>query len=472
MDTKERFEKHGQGHVFQYWETLSESEKASLLEQANEIDLVELDELIAVFVKGSEVKEDIDFSALEPAPYEKLPAELSEDAVWQGAKVAGEAALRDGKVAAFTVAGGQGTRLGYNGPKGTYPVSPIKEKTLFQVFAEKILAARVKYAADIPWYVMTSHINHEATVAFFEENGYFGLASDSVMFFKQGRMAAVDFEGKIILESKSSIAMSPDGHGGALRALDRSGAIAEMKAKGVEALSYFQVDNPLVQVIDPYFIGFHMKSGSSMSSKMLPKAYEKEKLGHFCMLGDKQVVVEYSDMPDELTGLRDADGQLKFLAGSIAIHIVDVAFIDKIAAKGSDVKLPFHKAVKKIAYLAESGETIKPEEANGVKFEMFVFDALPFAENALVIETTRLNDFSPVKNAEGVDSPASCKADQQILFANWLAANGVELAVDENGVPTSLLEVAPSFGYSLETFTESWAAKKPEINVDGEIYLV
>lgn len=471
MDTKERFEKHGQGHVFKYWDQLSSSEQASLLEDANEIDLDELDELVGTFVKGDKSNEVVDFTNLKPAPYEKLPSNLSEDSNWQEAKAIGEEALRSGKVAAFTVAGGQGTRLGYDGPKGTYPVSPIKNKTLFQVFAEKVGAARVQYGAEIPWYVMTSHINHEATVSFFEKNGYFGLAENSVTFFKQGRMPAIDFEGKIILEGKGAIAMSPDGHGGALRALERSGAIAEMKANGIEILSYFQVDNPLVQVIDPYFIGFHVKTGSTMSSKMLPKAYEAEKLGHFCELDGKQIVVEYSDMPAELTALRDDDGQLTFIAGSIAIHVIGVDFIDRLASKESSVKLPFHKAVKKIAYLSENGETVKPEEANGIKFELFVFDALPFADNALVIETTRLNDFSPVKNAEGVDSPESCKADQQILFANWLASNGVELAIDENGVPTTPVEIAASFAYSAETFNEKWASSKIEVDVDKEIYL-
>ncbi|MCH6257758.1 UDPGP type 1 family protein [Puniceicoccaceae bacterium K14] len=471
MDTKELFEKHGQGHVFKYWDELGSKEQASLLEQAGEIDLGELDELVDTFVKGSEAKEVVDFANLKPAPYEKIPEDLSEDSSWQEAKTKGESALRDGKVAAFTVAGGQGTRLGYNGPKGTFPISPIKSKTLFQLFAEKVGAARVLYGAEIPWFIMTSHVNHDATVSFFEENAYFGLAEGSVKFFKQGRMAAVDFDGKIILEGKGTIAMSPDGHGGALRALERSGAIAEMKSKGIEILSYFQVDNPLVQVIDPYFIGFHIKSGSAMSSKMLPKAYEAEKLGHFCELDGKQIVVEYSDMPEELTALRDEEGKLKFIAGSIAIHIMDVAFIDKIASAESSVQLPFHKAVKKIACLNEGGETVKPSDANGIKFEMFVFDALPFADRALVMETTRLNDFSPVKNAEGVDSPESSRADQQKLYANWLASKGVELEVDESGVPVKNIEIAASFAYSSETFDAKWAESTPDVDIAGEIYI-
>lgn len=471
MEIRDAYEQHGQGHVFAQWNSLSEAEREALIEQAREIDLDELDKLVATLVKGSSEQPTIDFGALQPAPYEPLPPSKEEDARWQDAKRVGEEALRAGKVAAFTVAGGQGTRLGYDGPKGTFPISPVKEKTLFQIFAEKVLAARRRYDAALPWYIMTSHVNHDATEAFFRGNGYFGLEPGSVRFFRQGRMPAVDFDGKIILEAKGSIAMSPDGHGGSLRALERSGSLAEMKDAGIEILSYFQVDNPLVQAIDPYFIGFHLKAGSDMSSKMLPKAYEKEKLGHFCQLADRLVVVEYSDMPDELTSQRDADGKLRFIAGSIAIHVVSVDFVEKLTAKGSQLSLPFHKAEKKIAFLGSDGQTTKPDDPNGIKFEMFVFDALPFANNPVVIETSRLDDFSPVKNAEGVDSPATCRSDQQKLFMSWLAKAGHAVPVDEEGVPLHGLEVSPLFGYNEETFLESWEKRKISLREDGPNYL-
>ncbi len=471
MDIKERFEQHGQGHVFQYWDSLDEKERAELLEQTSEIDVDELDKLIGTLSESEAANPGINYDALEPAPYERMPADVASDARWQEAKRAGEAALRAGRVAAFTVAGGQGTRLGFDGPKGTFPITPIRNNTLFQVFAEKILAARRKYSCELPWYIMTSDINGDATTAFFEENDYFGLGSDSVSFFRQGRMPAVGFDGKIILESNGRIAMSPDGHGGSLRALDRSGALSEMESKGIDILSYFQVDNPLVQAIDPYFIGFHDQAGSSMSSKMLPKAYEKEKLGQFCMLGDQMQVVEYSDMPDELTALRDDSGQLKFLAGSIAVHIVSVGFVRKLTDKASSLSLPFHKATKKIPFLNASGETEKPAEPNGVKFEMFVFDALPFAENPIVVETTRLGDFSPVKNAEGVDSPETSQADQQRLFAQWLANEGVEVERDTDGVPVRKLEISPLFGYSAESFAEAWSGRGGSVDLSKELFL-
>ncbi|MBK1876306.1 UTP--glucose-1-phosphate uridylyltransferase [Pelagicoccus mobilis] len=467
MDNKQRFESQGQGQVFRFWDGLSEEEKANLDSQASEIDIEELDRLVATLVKSEEKEEGIDFSALEPAPYVSIPADLDEDEEWQEAKRIGEEALRAGKVAAFTVAGGQGTRLGYNGPKGTYPVTPVKNKTLFQVFAEKIQAARVAYSCKLPWFVMTSDINHEATVSFFEKNKYFGLAEGSVTFFRQGRMPAVDSEGKIILEAKGSIAMSPDGHGGALRALDRSGSFQAMVDDGIEVLSYFQVDNPLVQPVDPYFIGFHIKSGSTLSSKMLPKAYEKEKLGHFCVLDGVSQVVEYSDMPDELCALRDADGQLSFRAGSIAIHIISVDFARSLVAPGSTVALPFHRADKKIPFVDADGNTQKPDTPNGIKFEMFIFDSIPFAEKPLVIETTRLADFSPVKNAEGVDSPESCKGDQMTLFRQWFDAAGIELPADFD----QSIEVSPLFATDEAGFVAAWKENPTALDLSAPIYI-
>ncbi|MDQ8204467.1 UDPGP type 1 family protein [Pelagicoccus sp. SDUM812003] len=467
MEIQQLFESHGQNQVFRFWKELSEQERSQLVSQAEEIDLRELDNLVDTLVKRKGETAHLDYSKLQPAPYLPIPEDRSKDAQWQEAKRIGEEALRAGKVAAFTVAGGQGTRLGYDGPKGTFPVTPVKSKSLFQVFAEKIQAARVCYQSSIPWFIMTSDINHQATVSFFEENDYFGLEAGSVSFFRQGRMPAVDFEGKIILDGKGSIAMSPDGHGGALRALDRSGSLDAMQKAGIEAISYFQVDNPLVQPVDPYFIGFHLKTGSTMSSKMLPKAYEKEKLGHFCVLDGTTQIVEYSDMPDELCALRDEDGQLSFRAGSIAIHVISLSFARDLATGGSDLSLPFHRADKKIPFVDEAGEIQKPDTPNGVKFEMFVFDAIPFANNPLIIETTRLNDFSPVKNAEGVDSPESCKADQVALYKSWLEAVGVSVPDDF----AHSIEISPLFATDSDSFVMAWSRKPQRLDFSGDIYI-
>lgn len=461
---KERFEKAGQGQVFQNSDKLNETERSRLVEDAASIDLDELQDLVD-HVMGNEHSEGVSLEGLEPAPFIAHPVNGGDSDLWEEAKEIGEAALRAGKVAAFTVAGGQGTRLGYDGPKGTFPVTPLKEKTLFEVFAAKLRAAEVRYDVRIPWLIMTSTLNHEATKEAFEQAGHFGLNPEQVMFFSQGRMPAVDFEGKILMESPSSVAMTPDGHGGSLRALVRSGAIERMKSLGVEAISYFQVDNPLVQVIDPAFIGFHLKSKSGMSSKMIPKAYAGEKVGHFCVQDDRMCVVEYSDMPMSMQEEKDGDGNLRFIAGSIAIHILDVDFVEALGGDSSEVALPFHKAVKKIKTIDSQGNPVSPSEPNGVKFEMFVFDALPFSRNPVVIETLREDDFSPVKNATGVDSADSSKADQIRQWTRWLKAAGVNLETDETGLPDVVFEVSPLFADSESAFLKRWLAlsEKPTI---------
>jgi UDP-N-acetylglucosamine/UDP-N-acetylgalactosamine diphosphorylase len=466
----EAFERAGQGHVFAFYSQLDAAAQQRLLAEAAEIDLSEVDRLNKTLLVKSAASA-VDLTDLKPAPYEKLPAHGGNASEWAQAKTAGETALRAGRVAAFTVAGGQGTRLGYDGPKGTFPVTPLKKKTLFQVFAEKILAAGKRYGKPLHWFIMTSHQNHVATEAFFNDNHFFGLDASRVHFFRQGRMPAVDFNGKILLETTSSIAMSPDGHGGSLRALARSGALDLMKREGIDTLSYFQVDNPLVRAIDPAFIGFHLLRKSEMSSKMVPKAYPEEKLGHFCEQRSKLVVVEYSDLPMDLQRERDAQGQLRFIAGSIAIHILDTTFIRRMAEGGEGVSLPFHRADKKIPTVDASGKAVKPEKPNGVKFEMFVFDALPFAKNPLVIETRRADDFSPVKNAEGVDSPKSSKEDQLRQYTRWLKANGAAVPADTTDLPSLNFEVSPHFGYDEDSFADAWSKLQPKPAVTDGLYL-
>lgn len=460
------FENAGQGQVFRFFESLDQEGKDHLLEQAAQIDLKEVKHLVDTLVRG-QGHHGADLSDLEPAPYISMPDRGGDPLDWEKAFQEGETTLRAGRIATFTVAGGQGTRLGYDGPKGTFPVTPVRKATLFQVFAEKILAARRRYNASIPWFIMTSTLNHEATVRFFEEHAYFGMDEDSVSFFRQGLMPAVDYDGKIILNDKGSIAMTPDGHGGSLRALVRSGASEEMAKMGIDTISYFQVDNPLVACIDPAFIGFHTRAKSDMSSKMLQKAYPKEKLGHFCSQRGKQVVIEYSDMPDELCELRDDAGELAYRAGSIAVHILSREFVERMGgAEAGEACLPFHRADKKIQTVDDEGCTHKPTAANGVKFEMFVFDALPFANNPVIIESARETGFSPVKNAEGVDSAQSCSDDQLKLLASWLKAAGEEVALDSNGLPTVHIEVSPHFADTESIFVEKWKAlkEKPAIS--------
>jgi UDP-N-acetylglucosamine/UDP-N-acetylgalactosamine diphosphorylase len=446
----------GQEQVFAFWDSLNADERAQLAAQTAEIDLAEVAELNRTLVLKTGNVAGVDLSGLEPAPVNFLPEHGGDATQWTEAKAKGEDALRAGRVAAFTVAGGQGTRLGYDGPKGTFAVTPLKKKSLFQVFAEKIKAVGLRYGKPLHWFIMTSHANHAQTEGFFAQNKYFGLDKARVHFFRQGRMPAVDFQCKILLESKSSLALSPDGHGGSLRALHRSGALDLMEREGIDTISYFQVDNPIVRCIDPAFIGFHLLAGSGMSSKMVPKAYPEEKVGHFCLQNGKIVVIEYSDMPMEMQRETNSDGSLRYSAGSIAIHVIDREFARKMAAGGAGVALPFHRADKKIPTVDASGATVKPEKANGVKFEMFVFDALPFADNSIVIETARADDFSPVKNAEGVDSPKTSGEDQLRQFARWFKSVGADIETDESGLPQVAIEISPLFGYDADSFADRW----------------
>jgi UDP-N-acetylglucosamine/UDP-N-acetylgalactosamine diphosphorylase len=322
---------------------------------------------------------------------------------------------------------------------------------------------------------MTSHANHAQTEAFFAEHRFFGLDRARVHFFRQGRMPAVDFSGKILLAARDGIAMSPDGHGGSLRALRRSGALDLMKDAGVDTITYFQVDNPLVRCVDPEFIGWHLLHGAEMSAKMVPKAYPEEKLGHFCLQHGRLVVIEYSDLP--LAVQREIDpqtGRLRYLAGSIAIHILDREFVRRLAAgsaAGTGPALPFHRADKKIATIDAAGNPVKPDRPNGAKFEMFVFDALPFARNGLVTETRRADDFSPVKNADGVDSPRTAREDLLRQYARWLKSAGAGVPTDGSGLPAVVLEVSPLFGDDEDSFARSWAARVPRPEVTAGLYL-
>jgi UDP-N-acetylglucosamine/UDP-N-acetylgalactosamine diphosphorylase len=469
-NVREAFKRAGHAHVFRYWDELNPQSKFRLLSEAQAIDLDEINKLVAEHVLTdslSGLSED-KLDELEPAPYIQHPSKGGDVLRWEKAAKAGELAIRAGKVAAFCVAGGQGTRLGFNGPKGTFPVTPLTKKSLFQVFAEKIKRSSERYETVIHWFVLTSEINHAATAEYFELNNYFGLPRESVHLIVQGLISAVDQKGKIILTAKDSIARTPDGHGGSLRALARSSAIEKMKTLGVECISYFQVDNPLIRIIDPAFIGFHLEEDSELSSKMIPKAYPLEKVGHFCTQGGKTVVVEYSDMSESMQKATNSAGDLHYISGSVAIHLFDRDFIARVGGGEGQAKLPFHRANKRIPFLDAAGNLQNPDEPNGVKFEMFVFDALPLARNAIIIESLRADDFSPVKNSTGVDSPKSCAEDLLRSYARWLIAAGVNIEVDSSGLPVINFEISYSFAADQEDFLKQWNAlsNKPDI-VDG-----
>lgn len=438
-ELRRTFEEHGQGHIFEDFEALSPEEQAELLADCEAVDFDWLAERIAqVKEEEGKAKEPLE---LTPAPVIPLPRTAEEKAKEAEARAIGEEALRAGRLAAFLVAGGQGTRLGYDGPKGCYPIGPVTGKTLFQWHAEQIQARARRYGTTIPWFVMTSRANDAATRAYFEANNYLGFAKKDVMFFPQAMVPSIDYEGRLIRESRSHLAMNPDGHGGSLAALVKSGAIAEMKKRGITTISYFQVDNPLVTICDPVFIGYHLQAKAEMSSKVLEKAYPEEKVGHICYSKGKLCVIEYSDLDEKNMYARDSQGKLVFWAGSIAIHMIEVDFVERI---GGQARLPWHIAEKKIPYY-QGGKTIRPDKPNGIKFETFVFDALPFTTQSVIMEVDRATEFAPVKNPDGVDSVVSCRAMLSAKFAKWLEAAGAKVPRGLDGATTARIEISPLY---------------------------
>ncbi len=432
----------GQEHLLAFWDRLNHTEQEALARQIRAIDWSCVPGWVEKYVTTRP-----EFSlpeSIEPAPYFARNGDGWDEA---DIRARGEALLRAGKVACFTVAGGQGSRLGYDGPKGCYPAGAVTRKPLFQMFADAILAAQDRFGRVIPWYIMTSPLNHDATCSFFNTHDYLGLDQGNVRFFAQGTMPSFDAAtGRVLLANPCTIATNPDGHGGALSALVRSGSIEDMQRRGIEHISYFQVDNPIVKPIDPVFLGLHAAgegSSGEMSSKMIPKAYPEEKLGNFCSVDGKVRVIEYSDLPMDLQRETTADGTLRFLAGSIAIHALGVDFVARVGGD-PDFALPFHRADKKIPHVdPDTGEAVTPSEPNGVKLEQFVFDALELAQGSIIYETDRVEEFAPIKNAEGVDSPASSAQIQTQRAARWLAEVGVDVPTDGQGEPDCVIELSP-----------------------------
>ena len=431
----------GQEHLLRFIDNLSAGELAQFTEQLAAIDWAQIPALSAEYVLK---RPDIAIPAdLAPAEFFPLkPADAAMQKLYCDADSKGVELLKNGKVCCLTVAGGQGTRLGFDGPKGTYPIGPVSDLSLFGYFAGSIARTSEKYGSQIDWYIMTSPINRAATEAFFREKNFFGLPQDSVFFFTQGTMPAFGTDGKLLMSSKNSLALSPDGHGGTLLALRKSGALDKMLAKGVEYISYFQVDNPLVPVADPRFIGLSALENAEMSAIMLSKTNSREKLGNFCVSGGRTMIIEYSDLPDELAEKRNADGSLAFVAGSPAIHVLSVGFVEKLTSGGT-LRLPWHRADKKIACLDENGELFTPSEPNGVKLESFIFDALPLAAKVMILEGDRAEVFAPTKNATGVDSAESCRVMITERNARRLQAAGVEIPLTSEGKVDAVIQLAP-----------------------------
>jgi UDP-N-acetylglucosamine/UDP-N-acetylgalactosamine diphosphorylase len=418
----------GQEHLLRFWDELDDAGRANLASQIASIDPAQIQQLHR---QGSGTH---DWSALARRAKPPLAMRLADrehDKRWTAidARKRGIEALTAGKIGVLLVAGGQGSRLGFEHPKGLYSIGPVSGASLLQIHYEKALAAARRYGASVPVYMMTSPVTHDEQVEFLDKHNRFGLPADDVVLFRQGTMPAVDAKtGKLLLAEKRSVFLSPDGHGGTVAALAAGGAIEHMRRRGIEHLFYLQVDNPLTPIADPAFIGYHLLANSELTSMAVAKQTPQDRLGVFAVIDGQMQVIEYSDLPDDVAEQRTADGSLLFWAGSIAVHMFSVSFLERMLALKD--ALPFHIARKKVPSIDETGNAVEPKEPNALKFERFIFDLLPHAKNPLVVEFAEADVFAPLKNAPGAprDTPEYVQQFMIAQHRNWLEAAGTRVA--------------------------------------------
>jgi UDP-N-acetylglucosamine/UDP-N-acetylgalactosamine diphosphorylase len=436
----------GQDHLLAHWDRLDEHQREDLADEIERIDLALIERLVRQPRHDDEICRLADQAGPPPAFRLGDPSNRFSP---REAVARGTAALRAGEVGVILVAGGQGTRLGFDHPKGMFSIGPVSGATLFQILTEKVLAVSRRYEVRVPMYVMTSPATHHETVEFFVRHENFGLPAEDLKIFCQGTMPAVDAEtGKILLDSPDGIALSPDGHGGMLAALARSGGLDDAADRGLKHFFYMQVDNPLVHACLPEFLGYHLLAGSEMTTQVVRKRDPLERVGNVVRIGDRLRVIEYSDLPDEIAGRRAPDGSLEIWAGSIAVHAMAVDFLRRMADSAEG--LPFHIAYKKVRHIDASGQAVVPEKPNAIKFERFIFDLLPSAANAVVVEIDPAQHFGPLKNAPGAaqDTPDAVRAQLIALHRDWLRPAGVEVA---EGVA---VEISPLFALDAEVLAE------------------
>jgi UDP-N-acetylglucosamine/UDP-N-acetylgalactosamine diphosphorylase len=441
----DRLAPFGQQHVVAFWDELHEGQRRRLAAEIESLDLRKIDALH----RGHHEPEDwAGLARRAMAP----PAIRLHDPVRavspQEAHDRGRQALAVGQVGVILVAGGQGTRLGFDDPKGMFSVGPVSGASLFQILFEKILARSRAAGPRIPLYLMTSPATHQPTLDYLRANENFGLGEEDVKVFCQGTMPAVDAEtGRLLLAEKRQLAVSPDGHGGMLQALAASHCLADIRRRGLHQLFYCQVDNPLVGVCDPQFLGYHLLSHSELSTQVVAKRTSRDKVGNVVSIDGRLRIIEYSDLnplADELVERQAPGGGPVFWAGNTAIHVFNTVFLERMVRTGT--ALPFHVARKAVPYVDPSGRKVEPQQPNAYKFERFIFDLLPEARQAIVVEVDEARAFAPLKNGPGEsrDTLATVQAQMMALHADWLRAAGCEVP------PSVAVEISPLFAQSAE----------------------
>ena len=400
QDTIDILKTYNQEHIIKLLEKLDENKKQALVEQISKIDFHQLKELYDNTKKEIEIKEN----KIEPLPYldkKKLSEEQKEEF-----QRLGEAILEKGEYAVVTMAGGQGTRLGHSGPKGTFKLDVYgKGKYLFEILAENLKEANQKYGKIIPWYIMTSKENNDETIEFMEKHNYFGYDKDSVRFFAQSELPLLDVNGKLLVGKDMRIKEASDGNGGTYSSLRASGCLAEMKEKGIKWVFIGGVDNALLKMADTILLGMAIKKKVQIASKSIVKANPHERVGVFAKMNGHPKVIEYSEMPEKMAEEVDSDGELKYGEAHIMCNLYTIEAIEKISKE----TLIYHSAFKKNSYIDENGKEVIPQEENSYKFESFIFDAFELFDDIAILRGKREDDFAPVKNKEGVDSPKTAK---------------------------------------------------------------
>ena len=401
-----KLKKYGQEHLLNRYKYLDDDKKEKIINQIKHIDFDQTVELFNIATKSpkkpdSEIKntEYVDKSKLSKDEYNKY-YEI------------GAAKIKEGNYAVVTMAGGQGTRLGYVAPKGTFQIGGGIEKSLFEALSDTIKEAREKYSAKIPWYIMTSRENNSATEEFFEKHDFFGLPYEDVKFFKQGELPMLNTDGKLMIDETGLIKLASDGHGGVFESLFKNGYLEDMKKRGIEWIFISGVDNVLAGLVDPIAVGLAVTQGTLAASKSVVKRNPSENVGVFCKKDGRPAVIEYTEITEEMANATDENGELLYGESHILLNLFNIKALQNIAHN----KLPYHKAFKKAKYMDENGEIVSPEKPNAYKYEAFIFDAFESLDDMSILRVKREDEFAPLKNADGEDSPDTARE----LYKNYM----------------------------------------------------
>ena len=454
----DQLSRYGQQHVLQYWDDLDDDQRKNLVAQLGNVDFELIQSLWEQFRGG--VPDVRDFSKLAAPNSIRLADEIPFS--YEKAYDHGEQLVRQGRVGVVIVAGGQGSRLGFNHPKGLYPIGPLSERTLFQFIVDKIAGYEKKCSTHIPLFIMTSPAVHDETVAYFQQQHFFGR-QDRITFFCQSTMPAVDAEsGRLLLQARNQLFLSPNGHGGMLEAMQSQGILSTCAQQGVDTLFYGQVDNPLSPTCSLALLGYHALSKAQVTLQTIAKQSPSDKTGNIVSIDGRTQIIEYSEIPEALSSEVTQEGQLKLWAANIAVHVFQTDFL-RAVTQSSD-GLPYHFAHKKVAYLDTSGTLKQPSNPNAIKLEKFIFDLLPLAERTLTVEALREDVFAPVKNAPTESFSTASTSREAIcqLHRRWLQEAGCQVS---DGVQ---VEIHPQYAVNLPQLMQR--SDLPE-KIDRDTYL-